>query len=90
MKAAQREVKLCLKEAKDFYRTKLEQKLRNNSIRGCLVWHQDHHRTLQGWKRAASEPQSSVYDPSCFLSATVQLENHSEMPWLSTDSTEHR
>ncbi|KAI3370791.1 hypothetical protein L3Q82_007331 [Scortum barcoo] len=48
MKAAQQEVKHCVKEAKDSYRRKVEQKLRENNMRevweGVRHYHRSQHK----------------------------------------------
>ncbi|KAI3361407.1 hypothetical protein L3Q82_013574 [Scortum barcoo] len=44
MKAAQQEVKHCVKEAKDSYRRKVEQRLRDNNMREVWEGVKDHHR----------------------------------------------
>ena len=56
MKAAQWEVKRCLKEAKDSYREKVEQKLRENNMRE--VW--EGVRTFTGHKAKTSTEGEGV------------------------------
>ena len=75
MKAAQREVKRCLKEAKDCYRQKVEEKLEENNMRD--VW--EGVRTITGHK-ARTSPEGGGVERANDLNTFFNRFKHSTPP----------
>ena len=75
MKAAQREVKRCLNEAKDCYRQKVEQKLEENNMRD--VW--EGVRTITG-RKARTSPEGGGVERANDLNTIFNRFSHSTQP----------